>query len=90
MGVKATDSQIVIYASAGVESSAVEVTGIVLDDDIPETGGAVPFVRVTLEDGTERVLVLFAIAPDEVAEMASDQAKRATIVEAIETAATGL
>ena len=90
MSVKATDSQIVIYASADVESSAIEVAGIVLDDDMPEVGGAVPFMRASLEDGTDRVLVLFAIAPDEVAEMASDQAKRAAIVDAIETAANAL
>lgn len=87
---KATSTQPVTFSENDVESSALEVAGIVLAEDMPEAGGAVPFMRATLEDGTERVLVLFAIAPDEVAEMASDQAKRAAIVEAIETAANGL
>ena len=90
MSVKATDSQIVIYASAGVESSAIEVTGIILDNDMPEAGGATAFMRVTLEDGTDRVLVLFAIEPDAVEDMASNQDKRDAIAEAVEAAAQAL
>tara|TARA_Y100000034_G_C6614681_1_gene267801 strand:- start:46 stop:318 length:273 start_codon:yes stop_codon:yes gene_type:complete len=90
MSVKATDSQIVIYASADVESSAIEVAGIVLDDDMPEVGGATAFMRATLKDGTERCLVLFAIEPAAVEDMASNQDKRDAIAEAIEAAAQAL
>ena len=90
MSAKATNSQAIAYGENDVESSAIEVGGIVLDDDMPEVGGATPFMRVTLEDGTERCLVLFAIEPDAVEDMASNQDKRDAIAEAIEAAALTL
>tara|TARA_R110000824_G_scaffold214143_1_gene400410 strand:- start:202 stop:483 length:282 start_codon:yes stop_codon:yes gene_type:complete len=90
MSAKATNSQAITYGENDVESSAIEVGGIVLDEDMPEAGGATPFVRVTLKDGTERVLVLFAIAPASMEDMASNQDKRDAIAEAIEAAALTL
>ena len=90
MSAKATNSQAIAYGENDVESSAIEVGGIVLDEDMPEAGGATVFIRATLEDGTERVLVLFAIAPTSVEDMASNQDKRDAIAEAIEAAALTL
>ena len=90
MSAKATHSQAITYGENDVESSALEIGGIVLAEDMPETGGATPFMRVTLEDGTDRCLVLFAIEPDAVEDMASNQDKRDAIAEAIEAAAQAL
>ena len=69
------------------EHPALQVSGITLDSDMPESGGAVAFVRATLDDGTERILVVYAVAPEFVETMASNQDKRNTISRAIQSAA---
>ena len=72
------------------EHPALQVAGITLDCDMPEEGAAVAFVRATLDDGTERILVLYAVTPDQVESMASNQTKRNAIANAIQAQAATL
>jgi hypothetical protein len=45
------------------EAPAVELGATVLESDLPEAGGATAIVRMTISDGTQRNLVLYAVKP---------------------------
>ena len=72
------------------EHPALQVSGIALNSDMTAEGEAVAFVRATLDDGTERILVLYAVSPDQVESMASNQDKRNAIANAIQAQAETL
>lgn len=46
-----------------VESPAIELAATVLESDMPEAGGATAIVRMTISDGTQRDLILYAVKP---------------------------
>lgn len=86
-----TSSQPVIQTDAsGEEHPALLASGILLDADQPEAGAAISLLRGTLADGAERILVVYSVAPDQVATMASNRDKRDALANAVQSAASEL
>ena len=69
---------------------AVRLGFSVLEADLSAGGGAVSVARVTLSDGTERVIALYAADAADVGSMASNSGKREAIGRAVGDACVDL
>lgn len=90
MPAQLTSYGVVTLSSPDSEASAVQLGATLIDSELPAAGGAVSLMRVTLDDGEARDLVVYAIDPAEVALMASNADKRSVIAYAIQAAAQEL
>ena len=72
------------------EYDAILVSFAALEQGLPADGAALPVIRATLADGTERVIVIYAIDPGQAADMASNNVKRDAVANAVQAAATAV
>ena len=80
----------VIRADETGEFAAISVSFAALEQGLSAAGSANAVRRVPLSDGSERVLILYAVDPTNVGTFASNSTKRNAIGSAIKAAADTL
>tara|TARA_R100001129_G_scaffold182216_1_gene162511 strand:+ start:115 stop:402 length:288 start_codon:yes stop_codon:yes gene_type:complete len=85
-----TTADLFEWSDENGDRPAIRLGCSILESDMPSDGAAVSVVKATLSDGTERVILLYSVAPERVPVMCAGTLLRTAIANDIKAAADAL